>query len=87
MAARKGSGRKLKTMSRPLAKGAKENNARETPVRIANLRMQSKCATHLTAMFGPLVHSTVDLYLQYISVTKNGGCKILTMNLKDCVYD
>lgn len=74
-------------MSRPLAKGAKENHAGETPVRIANFRMESKCATHLTAMFGPLVHSTVDLYLQYISVTEKGICKILRTNLKECVYD
>lgn len=74
-------------MSRPLAKGAKENHAGETPVRTANLRMQSECATHLTAMFGLLVHSKVDLYLHCISVTKKGGCKILRMNLKMCMYD
>jgi len=61
---------------RHLAKGAKGNHAGETPVEIANLRMQSKCATHLTTMFGPLVLSAVYLYLQYISVTKKGGCKI-----------
>lgn len=73
-------------MPQPLAKGVKENHAGETTVRIANLRMQSKCATHLNAMFGPLVHSTVDLYLQCISVTKKGGSKILRTDLKERVY-